>query len=133
MPLFIECTREIYYLVKSSRIIPDQWNIVKIVTIYKRKGCKKILQYYRGIFLAIVISKMFESLIKGRIEPDLQKINILQAGSRSNRGPPDNLFLLRGCVDHHVACKKPCLLLLTTTSKPSIVSGLRTVFCHFRD
>ena len=30
----------------------------------------------------------------------LDKVNLLQAGSRSNRGPPDNLFLLRGCISH---------------------------------
>ena len=96
--------------VKESREIPEQWNIMKIVTIYKKKGCKKMLQYYRGIFLALVISKIFESLVKNRIDPNLQKINLLQAGSRTNRGPADNLFLLRGSVDHYVAINKPLYL-----------------------
>ena len=93
--------------VKESRKIPDQWNLMKIVTIYKQKGCKKMLKYYRGIFLAIVISKIFEALIKGRIEPNLQKIDPLQAGSRTGRSAADNVFLLRGCIDHSVANKKP--------------------------
>ena len=93
--------------IKESREIPEQWDLMKIVTIYKKKGSKKILKYYRGIFLAIVISKIFESLIKGRIEPDLKRINLLQAGSRPERGGADNLFLLRGCVDHYVATKQP--------------------------
>ncbi len=93
--------------VKSTREIPDQWNLMEIITIYKQKGCKKMLRYYRGIFLAITISKIFESLIKERIDPNLAKVNILQAGSRKNRGGPDNVFLLRGCVDHYVACKQP--------------------------
>ena len=89
--------------VKESRIPPEQWNVMKIVTIYKRKGSKKNLKYYRGIFLALVISKLFESLIKGRIDPQLQGINLLQAGSRTNRRNGDNLFLARGCIDHYVA------------------------------
>ncbi len=93
--------------VKASHKIPEQWNIMKIVTIYKNKGSKKMLRYYRGIFLAIVISKIFESLIKLRIDPDLQKINVLQAGSRFNRSGADNVFLLRGCADHYKATKQP--------------------------
>ena len=93
--------------IKESRIPPDQWDIVKIVTIYKKKGSKKLLKYYRGIFLALIVSKLFEGLIKGRIEPNLQRINILQAGARSNRGPADQLFLVRGCVDHYVAINQP--------------------------
>ena len=46
--------------VKDSKEIPEQWDLVKIVTIYKQKGSKKELKYYRGIFLAIVMSKVFE-------------------------------------------------------------------------
>ena len=74
--------------------------------IYKKKGSKKVLKFYRGIFLTIVISKIFEKLIKDRIEVKLCKINILQAGARRNRGGPDNVFLLRGCIDHHLFTKQ---------------------------
>ena len=33
--------------IKETREIPDQWNLLEIVTIYKQKGCKKMLKYYR--------------------------------------------------------------------------------------
>ena len=92
--------------IKESRDIPDQWNLVKIITIYKKKGSRKELKYYRGIFLSIVISKIFEKLIKARIENHLKNIHILQAGSRTNRGPPDNVFLFRGVMDHFRFTKK---------------------------
>ena len=98
---------QLFNQIKESRETPDQWNLMKIVTIYKQKGCKKMLKYYRGIFLAIVVSKIFEALIKGRIEPNLEKINPLQAGSRTGRSAADNVFLLRGSIDHFVANKKP--------------------------
>ena len=97
---------ELFNHVIAHGQIPKQRNIMMIVTIYKKKGSKKMLRYYRGIFLAIVISKLFESLIKARIDHNLSKINLLQAGSRPDRGTPDNVFLLRGCVDHYVAMKK---------------------------
>ena len=92
---------------KKNRETPEQWNMMKIVVIYKNKGSKSMLKNYRGIFLALIISKMFEGLIKKRIEENLKKINILQAGSRQNRGTPDNVFLLRCCVDHYVSNNRP--------------------------
>ena len=92
--------------IKSRREFPQQWDLVRIVTIYKRKGSKKKLKYYRGIFLTIIISKIFEKLVKSRIEIKLKRINVLQAGSRKNRGPPDNTFLLRGVIDHFKFTKR---------------------------
>ena len=75
--------------IKELKDIPEQWNLVKIVTIYKKKGSKKELKFYRGIFLTIVISKIFEKLIKARIEEHLKQINLLQAGSRHCRSEWD--------------------------------------------
>ena len=92
---------------KELKSFPEQWDHVKIVTIYKNKGSKKELKYYRGIFLAVIMSKIFEKLVKNRIEEKLQKINLLQAGSRKKRGPPDNVFLFRGVMDHHKFTGKP--------------------------
>ena len=92
---------------KESCETPDQWDVMKVITIYKGKGCKTMLKYYRGIFLALVVSKIFEGLIKDRISRCLEDIHILQAGSRVNRGAPDNVFLLRACFDHHRHTKQP--------------------------
>ena len=86
--------------VKELRSIPEQWEFVRIVTIYKQKGSRKKLKYYRGIFLAIVMSKIFEKLVKNRIEGNLQQINLLQA-ARKNRGPAESVFLFRGTMDHY--------------------------------
>ena len=87
-------------LIKSSRAVPVEWIDLIIVTIFKNKGSRKCLEYYRGIFLSNVICKIFEKLIKRRVEPHLQKVNLLQAGSRTNRGPADSLFLVNGMIDH---------------------------------
>jgi hypothetical protein len=101
---------KLFNLIKATKEIPDQWDVVKIVTIYKQKGSKKVLKYYRGIFLTLVISKIFEKLLKERIEDKLTRVNLLQAGSRRNRGGPDNTFLFRACVDHHMFTKKPLFI-----------------------
>ena len=100
----------VYNKIKKTRDVPSQFDDVRIATIYKQKGSKKMLKYYRGIFLTILVSKIFEYLIKNRIETKLNNINILQAGSRTNRSGPDNIFLLRGCIDHFKFIKKPLFL-----------------------
>ena len=91
---------KIFNVIRVSKAIPKQWNNVLISLIYKNKGSKKELVNYRGIFLTVVVSKVFESLLKKRISKELSDVNLQQAGSRSNRSPPDNTFLLRGCIDH---------------------------------
>ena len=100
----------VFNKVKIAKDIPEQWNAVRVATMYKQKGSKKELKNYRGIFLTLVVSKIFENLIKERIEVKLNKVNLLQAGSRKNRSGPDNVFLLRACVDHFKFTKQPLFL-----------------------
>ena len=96
--------------IKASKWIPSEWLDLVIVTIFKNKGSRKLLQYYRGIFLCNILPKIFEKLVKRRIKLMLAKVNILQAGSRTNRGPPDSLFLLNGMIDHANYLKKQLFL-----------------------
>ena len=35
-----------------------------------------------------------------RVQDKLEKVSKLQAGSRKQRGPADNLFLVKSCIDH---------------------------------
>ena len=71
------------------------------------EGVRCAFSVYVCVFLTIVISKIFEKLIKARIEDKLKEINLLQAGSRTNRGLPDNVFLFRGVMDHFKFTKRP--------------------------
>lgn len=86
--------------VKNSRKIPEKWRNVLVTMIYKNKGSHMDLEKYRGIFLTVIVSKLFELLLKKRMKPSLEKISLFQTGSRDGKGPPDMLFLLRGCIDH---------------------------------
>ncbi len=86
--------------IKSCLIFPQEWYDLLIVTIYKNKGSKKKLEFYRGVFLANIITKIFEKVIKIRISPNLEKVNRLQAGSCTNRSTCDDVFLVNGMIDH---------------------------------
>ena len=91
---------EVMNIIKNTRNIPIKWSNVLITMIYKNKGSHMDLEKYRGIFLTVMVAKVFERLLQNRMKPQLDKISLFQAGSRSGRGPSDNLFLLRGCIDH---------------------------------
>ena len=103
---------QVVNMVKNKQVIPSEWALFKIVTIYKKKGSLKKLVNQRGIFLTPVISKIFEKLIKGRINCKLQRVCMWQAGSRQKRSPADQTFLLRSAVNHSVYLNKPLFLTL---------------------
>jgi hypothetical protein len=95
---------------KNSQMTPTQWEMMTITTLYKGKGSKKDLVNQRGIFLTQVICKIWERLIMARIGEPLSKINKLQAGSKKNRSPGDQTFILRGCIDRALYLNKPLYL-----------------------
>ena len=89
---------EIFNVIKESLETPDQWNEVGISPIYKNKGSKKDLVNQRGLFLTLVISKIFERMVMGRIKGTTKNINLLQAGG--TRSTYDQTFILRGLIAH---------------------------------
>ena len=101
---------EVVNLVKNDQKIPPKWAKFKITTLYKKKGSLKKLVNQRGIFLTPVIAKIFEKLIKKRINGHLTNVSIWQAGSKSKRSPADQTFLLRGAINHAVYLNKPLFL-----------------------
>ena len=92
---------EILNEIKKSKLPPKQWNSVIITILYKNKGSRKSLVNYRGIFLASIVSKVFERMLKNRIKNCMKRVNLCQAGARSNRGPPDNIFIVNAVIDHY--------------------------------
>ena len=86
--------------IKNTQQIPRSWIDVLIVTFYKNKGSRKMLKYYRGIFLTSILSKIMEKLIKSRVKDVLETINPLQCGGRCNRSTCDCTFILRSVIDH---------------------------------
>ena len=60
----IELLTDMFNYIKNSQVIPSKWFEMIIVTIFKNKGSRKYLEFYRGVFLANIIIKIFEKLIK---------------------------------------------------------------------
>ena len=81
--------------IKNKLSIPDVWFELIVATIFKNKGTKKKTKYYRGVFLACVLYKIFEKVIKQRVASNLESIDLSQSGARTNKSPGDSMFLLQ--------------------------------------
>ena len=89
--------------IKKEKNIPEIWDNVIIQTIYKNKRSKKKLENYRGIFITSILSKILEKLIQLRIKNKITEYSSpFQVGGTPNRSTADNLFLLRGIIDHTI-------------------------------
>ena len=67
----------------------------------KEKGYFYEIDNYRGIFLVPILSTIFEKLLKNRISDTLQQnISKFQNGGMKGKGVVDNLFNLRGIINH---------------------------------
>ena len=87
--------------IKTSKNLPSDWNKIWIRTLKKKKGTFKKLDYYRGIFLVRILNIIFEKLLKNRISDTLQQnISKFQNGGMKGKGVVDNLFILRGIINH---------------------------------
>ena len=59
------------------------------------------LNRYRSVFIGFIVSLNFEKLLNLRIIPYLEKnMAKFQTGGMKGKGVTDNLFILRGIIDH---------------------------------
>ena len=100
----------VFNYILCTNNIPDEWLEVLVVLIYKNKGSRKELVNFRGIFLTVVVSKVFERMLQARMLPSIEKISFFQSGSRSGRSVADNLFLARCAIDHSRFLKQQIIL-----------------------
>ena len=92
---------EVVITIKASKNLPSDWNKVWIRTLKKKKGTFRKLDNFRGIFLVPILSIIFEKLLKNRISYTLQQnISKFQNGGMKGKGVVDNLFILRGIINH---------------------------------
>ena len=91
---------QVLNIIKTNKVIPESWRRVLITMIFKNKGSRRDLEKYRGIFLTVIVSKVFERMLQARMKGSLDKVSFFQAGAKAGRSGADNLFLLRSSIDH---------------------------------
>lgn len=86
----------------KSHQIPNEWNEMEILSIYKGKGDRCSMENRRGLFITSVISKLFEQI---RIEKNEHKLNDgiskFQCGGMSGKSPTDHILTLNAIIDYN--------------------------------
>ena len=92
------CT--IFNLSVTSGIFPDILKLNNIIPIYKRKGDKNDIENYRGISLQPILAKVFERLIKKRLQPHIKSLI-----SENQHGfvPKKSCFTNLACYSDYIA------------------------------
>ena len=87
--------------IKITHVFPLQWSQMYIQTVKNKNGSLNKLESYRGIFLVPILSLILEKLLKNRMQPTLENnMSKFQTGGAKGKGVVDNLFILRGLIDH---------------------------------
>ena len=87
--------------IKKSKYIPNEWNTVWIRTLKEKEGHFKKLDNYMSIFIVPILSIIFEKLLKNRLAKALQEnISKFQNSGTKGKGVVDNLFIMRGIINH---------------------------------
>ena len=93
-------------------IVPKQWKMAEVVPIHKTGKPRSDPSSYRPISLTPHLGKIYERLLKSRLEFHLEKNNIIptfQAGFRRGRGCTDHLVKLSSQIKRSFKRNKPTL------------------------
>ena len=86
---------------KKMKSVPINWSRICIQNLKKKTGSIRKLSSYRDIFHVPVLSIILEKLLKNIITPHLEEnMTQFQTGGVKGKRVVDNLFILRGMVDH---------------------------------
>ena len=93
--------KELFTLFISSEFTPASWCEENVKLMHKG-GEKDSLDNYRAITLSSNIGKLFTRILANRLNPVVEKHNLLgemQNGFRTDRRTSDNLFILTNIMD----------------------------------
>ena len=81
---------------------PRDWKKIIVRTIYKKKGNRKVIKNWRGIFLTVSIRKIYEKLMLNRQISVIEKgFSEAAAGGRKGRSTLDHLFIWQAINDYY--------------------------------
>ena len=98
-------------MIKKKWNVPFRWAEMYICTLYKQKRSWKELENHRGIFIVVIISIIFEKVLKNCITPILREnMTKFQTGGIKGKGVVDNLFIMRALISHSLYVDRPLFL-----------------------
>ena len=98
-------------MIKKKWQVPSRWAEMYICTLYKQKGSWKELENHRGIFIVVIVSIIFEKVLKNRITPILREnMTKFQTSGTKGKGVVDNLFIMRALISNSLYVNQPLFL-----------------------
>ena len=110
---------EMMNCIKRHNVFPMGWKKMSLQTILtKQNGSMKTLNKYKRIFVVLILSLIFEKLLKNRVTPCLeQNTTPFQTGGAKGKGITENLFILREAIDHSKYLQKKIWITFYVTEK----------------
>ena len=110
-PTFLDTLLSFFQLCFSRGVFPSRWKHSHIIPIHKQGKPRTQASSYRPISLTPHLSKIYERILKNRLEHHVESKNLLptcQAGFRKSRSISDHLLTLTSSVKTALR-KKRCL------------------------
>lgn len=101
----------IYNSILRLHHFPSQWKCAEIIMIPKPNKPEKLLSSYRPISLLATFSKIFEKLFLKRLQPILERYNIIpehQFGFRHKHGTPEQCHRIVNVISECLEKKQYC-------------------------
>ena len=96
---------ELFNLVITEKVIPDDWNTSLIINCFKNKGDAVERGNYRGLKLLEHMMKVFERIIEKKIR-EIVDIDAMQFGFMPGKGTMDAIFIARQLQEKYLDKKK---------------------------
>jgi len=101
----------------NKHIIPKEWKIAHITSIFKQ-GDRKNCGNYRAISVTCTFSRLFGRIVRDLIETEYSdKEAEEQSGFRAGRSCNDNTFVLKQLIEYQLSVGKEVHLLLVDLEK----------------
>ena len=95
----------IYNRIEEENMIPEQWNYTTVKSVNKN-GLSQLSESQRGLFLANIISKLYERIKKTQNEKFHTNMSQMQTAGRKKRSATDNILIMSAIIEQRREEKK---------------------------
>ena len=123
-----EIIRKLIDRVIKCCIIPKEWKISHISSIYK-KGDRRDPKYYRGISVNGTLIRLFSKVLQNILQKEcIEKIDETQSGFIPGRSSVDNLFIIQQLIEKHMSHNHELFFLMIRRPPRSTLFPYTTLF-----
>ena len=90
---------KICQIIWESEEIPDQWNWTTLIALFKGKGSKHDLNFFRFIHTKMWLPRLFEGLVVKKMKPKLiRSMTQFQIGGKAGHRSAEHIFVVKSMM-----------------------------------